>query len=155
MNPSFIRTQELCESRSGRPGLPVPISLYGLCGRTETLNPSFIRTQELCESRGGRPGPPSLLFFMVSVNAKQHWTLACPVFCGHHHARCGPLAPRSQARRGQRRTTPHLPQVLKHQKWSCIWAHSDVKIFFKRYVLSALFSRPIATCKLCSLSIFF
>ena len=36
------------------------------------LNPSFIRAQELCESRGGRPGPPSLLFFMVSVNAKQH-----------------------------------------------------------------------------------
>ena len=26
------RTQELCESRGGRPGLPVPDSPYGLCG---------------------------------------------------------------------------------------------------------------------------
>ena len=25
--------QELCESRDGRPGLPVPNSLYGLCER--------------------------------------------------------------------------------------------------------------------------
>ena len=32
------RTQEeLCESRGGRPGFPVPNSLYGLCGRKETL----------------------------------------------------------------------------------------------------------------------
>ena len=32
------RAQELCESRGGRPGLPVPNSLYGLCGRKATLN---------------------------------------------------------------------------------------------------------------------
>ena len=32
------RAQELCESRSGRPGLPVPNSPYGLCGREATLN---------------------------------------------------------------------------------------------------------------------
>ena len=32
------RTKELCESRGGRPGLPVPNSLYGLCGRKATLN---------------------------------------------------------------------------------------------------------------------
>ena len=31
------RAQELCESRGGRPGLPVPNSLYGLCGRKATL----------------------------------------------------------------------------------------------------------------------
>ena len=29
---------ELCESRGGRPGLPVPNSPYGLCGREATLN---------------------------------------------------------------------------------------------------------------------
>ena len=29
---------ELCESRGGRPGLPVPNSPYGLCGRKATLN---------------------------------------------------------------------------------------------------------------------
>ena len=32
------RAQELCESRGGRPGLPVPNSPYGLCGREVTLN---------------------------------------------------------------------------------------------------------------------
>ena len=33
-----IKAQELCESRGGRPGLPVPKSPYGLCGRKATLN---------------------------------------------------------------------------------------------------------------------
>ena len=47
------RAQELCESRDGRQGLPVPNSPYGLCGRKETLKN---RPQEVCESRGGRPG---------------------------------------------------------------------------------------------------
>ena len=32
------RVQELCESRGGRPGLPVSKSPYGLCGRKATLN---------------------------------------------------------------------------------------------------------------------
>ena len=50
-----FRAQELCESRGGRPGFPVPNSPYGLCGREATLKN---RTQELCESRGGRPGFP-------------------------------------------------------------------------------------------------
>ena len=44
----------MCESRSGRPGLHVPRSPYGLCGRKATLNLS--RAQEVCESRGGLPG---------------------------------------------------------------------------------------------------
>ena len=30
------RAQELCESRGGRPGLPVLSSPYGLCGRKAT-----------------------------------------------------------------------------------------------------------------------
>ena len=34
----IYRSQELCESRGGRPGLPVPNSPYGLCGREATLN---------------------------------------------------------------------------------------------------------------------
>ena len=33
-----FRAQELCESRGGRPGFPVPDSPYGLCGRKATLN---------------------------------------------------------------------------------------------------------------------
>ena len=32
------RALELCESRGGRPGLPVPNNPYGLCGRKATLN---------------------------------------------------------------------------------------------------------------------
>ena len=51
--------QELCESRGGRPGLPVPNSPYGLCGRKAILNEQLVdRAQELCENRGGRPGLP-------------------------------------------------------------------------------------------------
>ena len=30
--------QKLCESRGGRPELPVPIGPYGLCGRKAALN---------------------------------------------------------------------------------------------------------------------
>ena len=33
-----FRAEELCESRGGRCGLPVPSSPYGLCGRKATLN---------------------------------------------------------------------------------------------------------------------
>ena len=32
---SAFRGRELCESRGGRPGLPVPNSPYGLCGRKQ------------------------------------------------------------------------------------------------------------------------
>ena len=48
------------ESRGGRPGLPVPDSPYGLCGRKAELNDELrvLKAQELCKSRGGRPGLP-------------------------------------------------------------------------------------------------
>ena len=32
-----VRAQELCGSRGGRPGLPVPNNPYGLCGQNEAL----------------------------------------------------------------------------------------------------------------------
>ena len=35
---NYVRAQELCESRGGRRGLPVPYSPFGLCGRKATLN---------------------------------------------------------------------------------------------------------------------
>ena len=72
-----MRVQELCESRAGRPGLPVPNGSYGLCGRKATLNPS-LRPRELCESRGVRPGlpSPSLKVLMVSVDVKQTLNLS-------------------------------------------------------------------------------
>ena len=37
MELGVFRALELCESRGGRPGLHVPNSLYGLCGRKGTL----------------------------------------------------------------------------------------------------------------------
>ena len=54
-SPSLKISQELCGSRGGRPGLPVPKPYYALCGRKATLKH---RAQELCESRSGRPGLP-------------------------------------------------------------------------------------------------
>ena len=40
----LVRAQELCESRGGRPGLPVPNSPNGLCGRKATLNLNIVAT---------------------------------------------------------------------------------------------------------------
>ena len=42
-------SEELCESRGGRPGLPRPVP---------TASGPLQISQELCESRGGRPGLP-------------------------------------------------------------------------------------------------
>ena len=39
-----VIVQELCESRGGRPGFPVPNSSYGLCGRKETLKQTELRS---------------------------------------------------------------------------------------------------------------
>ena len=47
-----VRAQELCESGGGCPGLPVPNSPYGLCGREATVKLNAqARAQELCEFR--------------------------------------------------------------------------------------------------------
>ena len=51
--PERNRTEVLLLPGS-RPGLPVPNSPGGLCGRKATLNLNS-ESQELCESRGGRP----------------------------------------------------------------------------------------------------
>ena len=51
VNPAAqLKVQELCESRGGRPGIPI--------------------VQELCESRGGRPGLSVLTSLLVSVDVK-------------------------------------------------------------------------------------
>ena len=59
------RAQELCESRGGRPGLPVPNSPFGFCGRKATLKN---RIQELCEIEVDVLHSPSLIVVMVSVD---------------------------------------------------------------------------------------
>ena len=62
-------------SRGGRPGLPVPNSPYGLCGRKATLN---VSTQHVSELRSSLKvevavlGSPSLTVLMVSVYIKQY-----------------------------------------------------------------------------------
>ena len=51
------RAQELCKSRGGHPGLPVPNSPYGLCGRKAALKLQSLEAINY-DSRGGRPGLP-------------------------------------------------------------------------------------------------
>ena len=43
------RTQELCESRGGRPGLPAPNNPHSLCGRDATLNTETIVIQTVVD----------------------------------------------------------------------------------------------------------
>ena len=38
LNRNHFRAQELCECQGGRPGLRIPNSPYGVCGRKATLN---------------------------------------------------------------------------------------------------------------------
>ena len=66
-----VRAQELCESRGGRPGLPVPNSPYDLCGRKATLNDRL----SLSEPRSREKvevavlGSPSPIVLMTSVES--------------------------------------------------------------------------------------
>ena len=62
MHTPSVRVQELCESRGGHPGLPVPNTPYCLCEATLKN-----RAGEFWESRGGRPGLRT-----VSEDVKQH-----------------------------------------------------------------------------------
>ena len=41
----LFKARELCESRGGRPGLPVPDSSKGLCGRIATMNLKLLYTR--------------------------------------------------------------------------------------------------------------
>ena len=65
--------QELCESRGGRPGVPVPNSPYGLCGRKATLKKKKLYKTELrscVKVEVAVLGFPSLTVLMVSVDVK-------------------------------------------------------------------------------------
>ena len=66
--------QELCESGGGRPGLPVPNSPYGLCGRTATFEEEG-RASELRSCVKVAVDvlvSPSLIVRTVSVDVQQH-----------------------------------------------------------------------------------
>ena len=74
--------QELCESRGGRPGLPVLNSPYGLCGREATLHLNTVERERQRETEFRSHvkvevavlGSPSLIVLTVSVDVKQHCT---------------------------------------------------------------------------------
>ena len=65
----IFRAQELCKSRGGRPGLPVPNNPYGLCGRKETLK---LQISGAVKVEVAVLGSPSLIDLVVSVDVKQH-----------------------------------------------------------------------------------
>ena len=70
-----LRAQGLCESRGGRPELPVPNSPYGLCGRrteiTRTRTPLVTSGAVSVKVGVAVLGSPSLIVRMVSVDAKK------------------------------------------------------------------------------------
>ena len=60
---------------SGRPGLPVPNSPYGLCGRKATLEEDYMASElRICvKVEVDVLGSPSLIvLIMVSVDVMQH-----------------------------------------------------------------------------------
>ena len=72
MPESGARSVELCESRGGRPELPVPNSPYGLCGRKAALNCSISELRSCVKVEVAVLSFPSLIVLMVSVDVKQH-----------------------------------------------------------------------------------
>ena len=56
----------------GRPGLPVPNSPYGLCGRKATLNCSISELRSCVKVEVDVLGSLSLTVLMVSVDVKLH-----------------------------------------------------------------------------------
>ena len=71
--PRF-RGQELCESRGGRPGLPVPNGLYGLCGRKATLSEEDLglELRSCMKVEVAVLGSTSLIVLTISVAVKKH-----------------------------------------------------------------------------------
>ena len=66
---STTRAQELRESRGGRPGLLVPNSPYGLCGRKAALNGQGRSELRSCvKVEVAILSTPSLTVLMVSLN---------------------------------------------------------------------------------------
>ena len=64
-----LRAQRLCESRGARPGLPVPNSPYGFCGRKATLNELYWSELRSCvKVEVAVLGSPSLIVRTVSVD---------------------------------------------------------------------------------------
>ena len=68
----FVRAQELCESRGGRPGLPHPNIPYGLCGHKLSLKENTDH-RSCVKVEVAVLVYPTLIFLMVSVDINYHW----------------------------------------------------------------------------------
>ena len=70
----WLTAQKQCESRGGRPGLPVPKKPYGLCGRKATLNWTLFSELRSCvKVEVAVMGSLSLIRLVVSVDVRQHF----------------------------------------------------------------------------------
>ena len=70
------RAHELCESRGGRPGLPVPEGPYGLCGRKTTLNPKSLRFRKAKGVGKGKVGVGNFHFCFYGTPSGGERTLS-------------------------------------------------------------------------------
>ena len=70
----YVSALELCESRNGLAGLPVPNKPYGFCGRKATLkrNIDTLEFRSCVKGEVAFLGSPSLIVRMVSVDVKLH-----------------------------------------------------------------------------------
>ena len=62
----------LCESRGGRPGLPILINPYGLSGRKATLNVLVSELRNCLNVEVAVLGSPTLIVRTASEDARQH-----------------------------------------------------------------------------------
>ena len=76
---SGVTAQKLRKSQGGRPGLPVPNGLCGLCGHEAT--PNWPEPRSCVKVRVAVLGSPSPVVLVVSVDVKQHWTWTPAVGC--------------------------------------------------------------------------
>ena len=88
---NICQAQVLCESRGGRPGLPVPNSPYGLFGRKST----FVKLRCCVKVEVDVLGSPSLIVLMVSLDVNQHNICQAQVLCESRGGRPGLPVPNS------------------------------------------------------------
>ena len=70
----FVRAPELCESRGGRPGLPLPDIPYGLCGHKSSLNENAERRScAKVEVAVLGPPVPNSLYGLCGRKATLNW----------------------------------------------------------------------------------
>ena len=60
------------ENRSGRPGLPVPNSPYGLCGRKVTVNEESAELRSCVKIEVNVLGSLPVIVHTAPVNVRQH-----------------------------------------------------------------------------------